>query len=127
MQVTRTQSVTMEIEEYRADPSSRQWELPPWGHPISQGILPLFITFEGRLFPVGTAFTIGRSVPFIVTAAHNIREVLKYEPRLSHLLTERDLPKAIDLKLAGISVLHHAVNESGHITLNIWPLETVEG
>ena len=81
------QSVTIEIEKYRNDLSSRQWELPPWGHPISQGVFPLFITFEERLFPVATAFTIGRGVTFVVSAAHNIGEAWKYEGRLSHRLT----------------------------------------
>src|ERR1051325_9644482 len=121
------QSVTIEVEKYRSDPSSRQWELPAWGHPFAQGILPLFITFEDHLFPVGTAFTIGRGVPFIVSAAHNIREAWKYEPRISHLLTARELPKSVDLKHAGISVLYQGANTNGGIDGTIWPLETVEG
>ena len=91
------QSVTIEIKRYRGDRSSRQWELPAWGHPISQGILPLFATFEDYLFPVGTAFTIGRGVPFVVSAAHNIRETLKKEERLSHLLNARELPESCSI------------------------------
>lgn len=126
LEAMRLQSVTIEIEKYRIDPFSRQWELPGWGHPISQGILPLFITSEDHLFPVGTAFTVGRSVPFVVSAAHNICEAWKDEPRLSHLLTARELPKSVELKLVGFSVLHHRPNENGGITLNVWPLETVE-
>src|SRR5260370_39375879 len=116
----RSQSVTIEIEKYRDDPSRRQWDLPPWGHPFSQGILPLFMTCEDHLFPVGTAFTIGRGVTFVMSAAHNIREAWKYEERLSHLLHARDMPKSVNLKHAGISVLHHRQNENGGISFTIW-------
>jgi hypothetical protein len=123
----RLQSVTIEIEKYRTDPSKRQWELPAWGHAIAQGVLPLFISFEEHLFPVGTAFTIGRNIAFIVSAAHNIREAWKYEPRLSHLLTARELPESIDLRRAGFSVVHHRPNAHGGIDMTIWPLENVQG
>ncbi len=120
-----SQSVTIEIEKYRNDPSSEQWELPAWGHPISQGVLPLFITFEDHLVPAGTAFTIGRGVAFVVSAGHNIREAFKKEERLRHLLSSRELPESLDLRHAGISVLYHRPNENGGISLTIWPLETV--
>lgn len=64
-----TEPVTLEIEKYRTDPAKRQWDLPPWGHPIEQGVLPLFISFDGNLYPVGTAFTVGSGVAFIISAA----------------------------------------------------------
>jgi hypothetical protein len=116
--------VIAEIEKFRKSQSSRQWELPPWGHPVSQGILPLFIIFENRLIPVGTAFTVGTR-PFVITADHNIREALKHEPRLEHLLIERSLPEAISLHLVGISVLHQRPNQNGGIDFTLWPLETM--
>jgi hypothetical protein len=119
------QPVTIEIEKYRNDPSSRQWELPAWGHPISQGVFPLFITFEERLFPVATAFMIGRGIPFVVSALHNIREAWKKEERLSHLLAARDLPNSIDLGHVGFSVLYHQPNGRGGIDIAIWPLENI--
>jgi hypothetical protein len=122
-----SQSVLIEIEKYRSDSSSRRWELPAWEHPFGQGILPLFISFEDHLFPVGTAFTIGRGVTFLVSAAHNIREAWRYEGRLSHLLTAREIPESVALKQAGFSVLHHQPNGKGGITFLIWPMETVEG
>jgi hypothetical protein len=122
-----SQTVDIEIEKYRNDPSSRQWELPPWGHPISQGVLPIFITFEDRLFPVGTAFTIGRGVTFVVSAAHNIREAWKHEERLDHLLAAREIPSSIELQHVGFSVLHHRPNGRGGIDISIWPLENVIG
>jgi hypothetical protein len=119
-------AIIEEIEKYRGDPSSRQWDLPSWNHPLAQGVLPLFVTFEDHLFPVGTAFTVGRGVTFVVSAAHNIREAWKYERRLHHLLTATNLPRSISLKQAGISVLHQRPNGRGGVSFTIWPLETVE-
>jgi hypothetical protein len=120
-------NVTIPIEKYRTDASSRRWELPPWGHPFGQGIFPLCITFNNHLHPVGTAFSIGRGVTFIASAAHNIRETWSYEARLTHLLTARDLPKAVELKEAGICVLYHRPNNAGGMEITLWPLENVQG
>jgi hypothetical protein len=122
-----SKSIRIEIEKYRNDPGLRRWELPAWGHPFGQGILPLLISFEDCLFPIGTAFTIGQGVTFLVSAAHNIREAWRYEERLSHLLTAREIPESVALKHAGFSVLHHRPNGNGGASFLIWPMETVEG
>src|SRR5882724_7535955 len=111
----RTPSITIEIEKYREDASRRHWALPSWGHSFGQGILPLFVTFQDHLFPVGTAFTIGRGVTFVVSAAHVVREGFKFEPRLDHLLSGGNLPTSIKLKDAGFAVLYHHPNEAGDI------------
>jgi hypothetical protein len=121
------QSVTIEIEKYRTDVHSREWELPAWGHPIAQGVFPLLISYNDHLFPIGTAFSIGRGVPFIVSAAHNIYEAWKYEPRLAHRALPRELPESIDLKHAGLSISYHRVDDGGRIRFSVWPLETVAG
>ena len=115
------------IAKYRKSPLDREWELPPWGHPLSRGVLPLFVTFEGRLFPVGTAFTIGRGVVFVVSAAHNVREAWKFEERLSHLLFKDELPSSIELQEVGLSILYQRPEENGDIEVTIWPLETGDG
>lgn len=121
------QSVTIDIEGHRTESHLRNWDLPPWGHPLAQGVMPLFVTFEDRLFPVGTAFTIGRAIRFVVTAAHNVKEAWRFEKRLSHLLIAQSLPSSIDLKHAGLSVLYHRQDQDGRIGFAIWPLETVDG
>lgn len=115
------------IDEYRKHPEDQTWDLPPWGHPLSKGILPLCMSFEDMLFPIGTAFTIGRGIGFVVTAMHNIREAWKREPRLAHLLQARDLPRSVDMREVGFSVFHHRVNASGEISFTILPLQTVDG
>lgn len=122
-----SQIISIPIEKYRTDPSSRRWELPAWDHPFGQGIFPLFISFEDHLFPVGSAFTIGRGVTFLVTAAHNIQEAWHYEERLSHLLTTRPTPEQVTLKQAGFSVLHYTMDDNGRMSFLIWPMENVQG
>jgi hypothetical protein len=122
-----TVPVTIEIEKCRKSGTDRQWELPAWGHPLAQGVMPLFITFEDHLFPVGTAFTIGRGVAFAVSAGHNIYEALKREETLRHRLFRNDLPPSADLKRAGISLLYLRPKGDSEMSMGIWPLETVEG
>jgi hypothetical protein len=119
--------VTIEIEKYRSSTDQRSWELPPWAHPLSFGVLPLFITYQDHLFPVGTAFTIGRGISFMVSAAHNIYEALKREERLWHRLNQNDLPPSVNLTQAGIAILHQTPRDNTAISFNILPVETVEG
>jgi hypothetical protein len=120
-------SIQIDIESFRKDGESR-WLLPPWSHPLSQGVLPLFIIFNEKAYPIGTAFTVGRGVTFAVTAAHNIREAWKREPRLTKLLVADTLPASISLKEAGISLLYQQPGaSSAEIRFAFWPFETIEG
>ncbi len=121
----KTTSVTIDIGQYRTDPEQRRWELPSWGHPLSQGVLPLFISHDDHLVPIGTAFTIGRGLCFAVSAAHNVREAWKREQRLNHLLFTEKLRASVELREAGFSLLHQRSTEGG-IAFSFWPLETVE-
>jgi hypothetical protein len=100
--------------------------LPLWGHLLSQGVLPLLLSHEDRLYPIGTAFTIGSGPTFFVSAAHNIREAFKHEDRLRHILFDDDPPKKIDLKQVGFYLLHKRQREDRTLEFNLWPLETVE-
>jgi hypothetical protein len=84
------------------------------------------IVFEDSFIPVGTAFTCGR-IQFVLSAAHNVREAVKREDRLSHLLLERQWPKAIDLKAVGISVIHQREIGDGRLEIAVWPVETFDG
>ena len=123
-----TTSITVDIGSYRKNNCDRRWELPPWGHPLSQGVLPLFVTHDDHLYPIGTAFTIGRGVRFALSAMHNVRETWRHEHRLSHLLTADGLPAAVQLKEAGLSLLYPRLKEDGSPErLTIWPFETMEG
>jgi hypothetical protein len=51
----------------------------------------------------------------------------KHEERLAHLLFTPELPKSIDLRSAGISVLHHRPNDRSGMDITILPLENVAG
>lgn len=118
--------ITIQLEKYRKNPADREWELPPWGHPISLGVLPLFLAIDEHLIPVGTAFTTGNKVTFIVSATHNIREAIKEEPRLEHLAGS-PIEGTLDLKHVSLSVLHQHTDETGRTRLSLWPIETFRG
>lgn len=100
--------------------------MPAWGHPISQGVFPLFLSAGDSYIPIGTAFSTGAKVSFVITAMHNIRETLKHEHRLSHLLKE-DLSGSHSLKTVGLAVMHHYRPAEDKISMTLWPLESVDG
>jgi hypothetical protein len=127
--MSQSKQISIPIEKYRVDSSLQYWELPPWGHPLSQGILPLFISVAGRLVPVGSAFTVGSRVAFLVSACHNIREVFSHEPRLRRLVTARTLPEAIEAREVGVYVLHQRWADDTEKTIDfaVWPVESFAG
>jgi hypothetical protein len=127
--MSETQRVSIAIEKHRTDPAMNAWELPPWGHPLSQGVLPLFFGVSGRLVPIGSAFTVGSGVTFVVSAAHNLYEVFDHDLRLQHLVKSRSLPEAIDLKEVAIYVLHQrwADDTAMQIDFTLWPIESFTG
>ena len=127
--MTQNQQLLIPIGQYRTDPSSPVWELPPWGHPLSQGVLPLFLSVAGRLIPIGSAFTVGSGVAFLVSAYHNLKEVFSYEPRLHHLITALTHPEAIETKEVGIYVLHQRWEDSTKTKIHfaLWPIESFAG
>jgi hypothetical protein len=120
-------NITINFDSYKIDPSDTTWALPAWGHPASLGILPLFVTVDNCLIPIGTACSTGRGIKFIVSAEHNIRESLKYEVTLKHLLFEQKLPENIQLKDVGLSVLIQHVSENDQVHVSIVPLENIDG
>jgi len=123
----------MEIEipigSFRTDPSQSWWDLPSWGHPLSQGVFPLFLSLDSRLIPIGTAFAVGRGIAFVISAEHNIRETLNHEQRLRHLRTVDELPEVVTFKDVGLSVLYQRWSNEAktEIQFALWPLETFAG
>lgn len=116
----------MDLREHRASPEQSEWELPPWGHPIAQGVMPLFISVHGRLFPIGTAFTTGQ-LHFVVTATHNIEQIIARDPRFQHRISRGRLDGAHELSDGhALYVLHHrAHGNAAQVTL--WPLRKIDG
>lgn len=117
------------IEKYRKSPSESLWDLPVWGHPLAQGVLPLFFGVAGKLIPIGTAFTLGSTVAFVVTALHNLVEVFDHELRLQHLVRASTLPEAIDVREVEMYVLHQRVSDGdpSELRMTLWPLESFTG
>ena len=94
------------VEEGRRSPEDKCWDLPPWGHPLAQGVFPLFIVIDEHLFPIGTAFSVGKKVRFLMTAEHTIGEAIKGEPTLNRLRNEGKLPASADLRHSQLCVLY---------------------
>jgi hypothetical protein len=62
---------------------------PPWGDSTA------FFGDHGRLIPIGSAFSVGSGVSFLLSAAHNLYEVVDHELRLQHLANALTLAEAI--------------------------------
>jgi len=104
------------------------WSLPSWGHLISKCVMPLLISAEDRLFPVGTAFVLSKGVVLFATAEHNIREALKRCWRNNRLAFEHTITGNHDLSEGvGVWVLYHHLQPSGTVDVLLWPLETLCG
>lgn len=118
-------SVTINLYDHRPHPEDKTWELPPWGHVLSKGVLPLFMRVEGVLLPIGTAFWVGGGVPLVMTAFHNVVEALRHEPRYRHLLSTGSFPEKVDLKNVGFYVLHQDDCRADAGRLTLLPLESI--
>jgi hypothetical protein len=117
----------MNLRDFRKSQNDLEWELPAWGHPISQGVMPLLIGVQGRLFPIGTIFATGKKVIFLVTATHNINEILKVDPRFARAITQGMLEGSHDLSDGyTLYALHHRM-DGNNVHLTLWPLEKVDG
>ena len=123
MPITKGLPVNIDIDSYKPSPDCKTWDLPAWGHPIGQGVLPLFFSYGRVLYPIGTAFTIGRGIQFVITAKHNVDEAIKREPQLSNYLYSGEIPhKEVSVNRVDLWVMHHHVaGEKINITLR--PLE----
>lgn len=93
------------------------WYLPSWTHPVGQGVMPFFVELDRRLFPVGTAFVVGR-FGLVASAAHCIYQALR----------ERGIevrPGHRDITSLGFRVLHYRPAE-GEVRFTLWPLEHIQ-
>lgn len=96
-----------------------------WGHLLSKGVLPLFLRVGDKLEPVGTAFWVGRNIPFVVTALHNVAETLRREPQYERLLASGNLPEQVNLETVALYVLHQDEVRPGRRRFTLLPLESV--
>lgn len=88
--------------------------------------MPLLISVHGRLFPIGTAFTTGQ-LHFVVTATHNIEQIMARDPRLAHKLSRGRLDGSHNLSDGhALYVLHHRL-QGDDINLTLWPLRKIDG
>ena len=86
--------IAMNLLEGRPRTEVKTWDLPAWGHPLSRIVLPLFIRSENELLPAGTAFWVGRNIPFVLTAMHTVKWAMGLEGRFDQALSSGELPTA---------------------------------
>ena len=116
----------IEILKYRQHEDDRSWTLPWRNHPITQGVMPLFMTVDDYYHPIGTAFFVGSPYPFLLTAVHCVDVAVKEDPRLERLLVSGPLQGNYDLKRAALSILQ--IRSDGHKgQFTFWPIETFTG
>ena len=118
-------SVGINLEQGRPTGES-SWELPPYGHPLAQGVYPLLVDKDGQLTPLGTAFCFSR-LGFVATAEHIIRDAFRYHWRGDALRLMDQLPKSYGLNDIGLSVFHHHKSGENSYTVYIWPVENIQG
>ena len=122
--VLQMSSIINNLEEYRAN-GECSWELPPYGHPLAQGIYPLFANADERLFPLGTAFCFSK-LGIVATAEHNIRDALLHHWRGDTLRSMDKLPESYKLSDVGLTILNHYLEDNSY-TGHLWPIENFQG
>lgn len=122
-----TRTVTLNFRDHRPDPSLRVWDLPPWGHNASMMVMPLFVSVNERMIPVGSAYSIGSGLGFVMSASHNIMEAVSRDSRFDRARTAGHLSGSINLSNVGLSVLHQRPIGPGNVDLSFLPLRSIEG
>ena len=119
------QTINMNIYDFRSDPNSTTWTLPPWGYPLAIGVNPLFIELDGRIRPVGTAFNLGGGIGITVSAFHCIEEVLKLQPsRNNQRLFNREIKNG-KLERCNFYILRCYRTGNSQFQFYFLPLETL--
>lgn len=119
-------TIKMNLRDERTDPEASQWDLPPWGHPASLMVMPLFMSVDQHYIPIGSAFALGGGIGLIMSAQHNIMEAVQQEPRLDRRRIE-GLSGPVTLRTTGLSVLHQMETAPGHFQFSFLPFATIEG
>lgn len=122
-----TRTVTLNFRDHRLDPSTRSWDLPPWGHDASMMVMPLFVSVDERMIPIGSAYSVGGGLGFVMSASHNIMDAMSREPLFDRVRTAGHLSGAISLSSVGLSVLHQRPKGAGRVDLSFLPLKSIEG
>jgi len=120
--MSKCELTTIDIDGYR-EAGQSVWDLPPWNHPIGQGLFPLFLNLSSdRFIPIGTAFCVSH-LGLVATATHCIEEAFKYEGS-GRGYSRR---KKRTLERTGLNILHHYQLEDGNTRLSLWPIENANG
>lgn len=111
----------LDLDAHRTG-SGSAWELPPWNHPVSAGVAPLFVASGGFLHPIGTAFVVS-SLKIVLTAMHNIvdasRRFHRFAPRAQRLIDD-ETRKDYSLDDLNLYVLLQGFDSAGKKAYRLW-------
>ena len=96
------------------------------GSCTSDGCVSPFFSIDGRLFPIGTAFAVGRGVCFVLSAYHCIRETFNHEPSLKKYANDEAPKQEVNLEFVNLWILHQD-SVGDETQLKLCPLEHVAG
>lgn len=119
-------TIKMNLRDERIDPAASEWDLPPWGHPASLMVMPLFMSVDQHYIPIGSAFALGGGIGLIMSAQHNIMEAIRQEPRLDRQRIA-GMTGPVTLQSTGLSVLHQIETAPGQFQFSFLPFATLEG
>lgn len=125
--MSERRTIRFNLRDARADPTLRVWDLPPWGHPAALMVMPLFLCVRDRFIPIGSAFVLNGALGLVMSALHNIEQALVHEPPFDRRRAEGNLPKALTLQHAGLSVLHHIIDDTGVARFSFLPIGSIDG
>lgn len=115
---------SLELERYR-EGQSKTWELPPWRHPISAAVAPLFVAKNGCLHPLGTAFVIS-SLRIVLTAHHNLIFATRHHRSRQRVLEAVDDENLSRYSLDDLNlyVLLQGFNDEGAPEMRFWSVRS---
>lgn len=112
------------LREYQR-PGEKSWDLPPWNHPVSQGVYLLSVIKDEHVFPIGTAFLISR-IGIVATAYHNITDAMRFH-RNGERLRIGGLRNNYHVNDMQLCVLHHVLLADGASEFSLIPIKGVHG
>ncbi len=117
--------VTFELDSYRPAGAS-QWQLPQWGHPLSMGVFPAFVSSDDTLTQVGTAFCVSK-LGLLASALHVVSEALRADGQITPSFSSPLGTASVNMRLArtGLTVLHQGVATVGTMSIALWGVESV--
>src|SRR5580704_14333697 len=98
--------------------NERSWTLPEWGHPISQGVLPIGVMTGDSFYPLGTAFVVSR-LGIIMTATHVLEGAARHHQQEKRLRSALENRSSYEITDVGLSVMYSRATTANHVEVTL--------